>query len=220
MLYHNYLYGLPEYFTDEECNLLIDIANKNRIEEGLVGAIHEKDAEGKNISQIRSSSIVWFHKDIMPFHLEEKIDEAMKLALHETKWNFDIEYRQAYQYTIYNSPDVTNKTKGDFYTWHTDSSPDVDDKGQIRKLSFTLQLSNPDDYEGGYFQWLEPGKCYDRMQDNAVIDMTDGIKTLPFSVKDKGSIFFFPSFVHHQVTPVTRGQRISFVGWCVGNQYV
>ena len=41
------------------------------------------NAEGKNISQIRSSSIVWFHKDIMPFHLEEKIDEAMKLALQE-----------------------------------------------------------------------------------------------------------------------------------------
>jgi predicted 2-oxoglutarate/Fe(II)-dependent dioxygenase YbiX len=58
------------------------------------------------------------------------------------------------------------------------------------------------------------------MRDNATVDMTNGIKTLPYSVKDRGSIFFFPSFVHHQVTPVTRGTRKSFVGWCVGNQYV
>ena len=28
MLYHNYLYGLPAYFTDEECDTLIDIANQ------------------------------------------------------------------------------------------------------------------------------------------------------------------------------------------------
>ena len=106
------------------------------------------------------------------------------------------------------------------HSWHQDSGPRLNEDGQLRKLSFTLQLSNPDDYEGGYFQWLEPDHAFDRMLDNATIDMTDAIKTLPYSVKEKGSIFFFPSFVHHQVTPVTRGQRKSFVGWCVGNQYV
>ena len=216
----NYLYGLPGYFTEEECNTLIDIANNSKIDEGKVGDVSNKQNDGNIVDEVRSSSIVWFHEGMMPAHLEQKIENAMQECLRETNWNFQISYRQAYQYTIYNAPEITKKKKGDFYTWHQDSGPRLNEDGQLRKLSFTLQLSNPDDYEGGYFQWLEPDHAFDRMLDNATIDMTDAIKTLPYSVKEKGSIFFFPSFVHHQVTPVTRGQRKSFVGWCVGNQYV
>jgi PKHD-type hydroxylase len=221
MLYENYIYGLPGHFTDEECNTIIEIANNNKIVEGQVGPQTDaKKNEGKTVDAIRSSSIVWITQEMLPASIENKIHNAMNQALKETNWNFDISYRQAYQYTIYNAPETTKKSKGDFYTWHTDAGPEVNKDNQLRKLSFTLQLSHPDEYEGGYFQWLEPQRCFDHMQDNATIDMTNGIKTLPYSVKDKGSIFFFPSFVHHQVTPVTRGQRKSFVGWCVGNQYV
>lgn len=220
MQYQNYLYGLPGYFTDEECDLLIDIAKQSKIDEGRVGNAKPGEDKGQVADEIRSSSVVWFHEGLMPQSIEDKIDVAMNEALKETGWNFQISYRQAYQYTIYDAPETTNKDKGDFYTWHQDSSPLVDDKGMKRKLSFTLQLSHPDDYEGGYFQWLEPDRAFDQMQDSTVIDLENSIRTLPYSVKDKGSIFFFPSFVHHQVTPVTRGQRKSFVGWCVGNQYV
>jgi PKHD-type hydroxylase len=220
MQYQNYLYGLPGYFTDEECDLLIDIAKQSKIDEGRVGNAKPGEDKGQVAGEIRSSSVVWFHEGLMPQSIEDKIDVAMNEALKETGWNFQISYRQAYQYTIYDAPETTNKDKGDFYTWHQDSGPLVDDKGMKRKLSFTLQLSHPDDYEGGYFQWLEPDRAFDQMQDSTVIDLENSIRTLPYSVKDKGSIFFFPSFVHHQVTPVTRGQRKSFVGWCVGNQYV
>ena len=220
MQLQNYLYGLPGYFTEEECDTLINIANNSKIDEGKVGDVSSKQNDGNIVDEVRSSSIVWFHGDMMPKHLEQKIEEAMQQCLRETNWNFQISYRQAYQYTIYDAPETTKKSKGDFYTWHQDSGPKLNEEGQLRKLSFTLQLSHPDDYEGGYFQWLEPDQAFDRMMDNATIDMTNAIKTLPYSVKEKGSIFFFPSFVHHQVTPVTRGQRKSFVGWCVGNQYV
>ena len=220
MQYNNYLYGLPGYFTEEECNTLIEIANSSKIDEGRIGNIANGQEEGNKDDNIRSSSIVWFHNQIMPKSIEEKIHTAMNDALTSTGWNFDIAYRQAYQYTIYDAPETTKKDRGDFYTWHQDSSPDLDNSGQKRKLSFTLQLSHPDEYEGGYFQWLEPDRVFDRMSNSPIVDMTNSIKTLPHSVKDKGSIFFFPSFIHHQVTPVTRGQRKSFVGWCVGNQYV
>jgi|TARA_B100001094_G_scaffold302962_1_gene330676 PKHD-type hydroxylase len=220
MQYNNYLYGLPGYFTEEECNTLIEIANCNKIDEGKIGNISNNQEEGNKDDNIRSSSIVWFHGQMMPQSIEQKIHTAMNEALTTTGWNFDIAYRQAYQYTIYDAPETTKKDRGDFYTWHQDSSPDLDNNGQKRKLSFTLQLSHPDEYEGGYFQWLEPDRVFDRMSNSPIVDMTNSIKTLPHSVKDKGSIFFFPSFIHHQVTPVTRGQRKSFVGWCVGNQYV
>lgn len=222
MLYHNYLYGLPAYFTEEECDTLIDIAKQTEIKTGQIGNPHDssKKNEGTDDNRIRSSSVCWFTQDMMPAHIEQKIHDAMCLANEDTGWNFDIAYRQAYQYTIYDAPETTKKDRGDFYTWHTDSGPERDDRNQLRKLSFTLQLSHPDDYEGGYFQWLESQQVFDRMHDSPIVDVTNAIKTLPYSVKDKGSIFFFPSYVHHQVTPVTRGQRKSFVGWCVGNSYV
>ena len=36
------------------------------------------------------------------------------------------------------------------------------------------------------------------------------------SAREQGSIIVFPSFVYHQVTPVTRGMRHSLVGWIAG----
>ena len=147
MLYENYLYGLPGHFTDEECDTIIEIANNNKIVEGQVGPQTDaKKNEGKTVDEIRSSSIVWITQEMLPASIENKIHNAMNKALKDAKWNFDISYRQAYQYTIYNAPETTKKRKGDFYTWHTDSSPEVNKENQLRKLSFTLQLSHPDEY--------------------------------------------------------------------------
>ena len=60
------------------------------------------------------------------------------------------------QYTVYN--------KKQFYSWHTDQNnepypKDYKEKnyaGLTRKLSMTIQLSDPSEYEGGdfCFQWL------------------------------------------------------------------
>ena len=52
------------------------------------------------------------------------------------------------------------------------------------------------------------------------INVDKFIQTAPFSAKEKGSFIIFPSFVHHQVTPVTTGRRISLVSWYHGNPYV
>lgn len=220
MLYENYLYGLPGFFTEEECDTIIRIADTVETKEGAVGEGTKENKDGHITDEIRSSLINWIGPQQLPIEIEQKIDDAMNMALKDTGWGYHIDYRQHYQFTTYNAPDINQKRVGDFYTWHTDAGHQLDERGQLRKLSFTLQLSSPEDYEGGYFQWLETVRCFDTMRDNATVDLTNGIKTLPYSVKDRGSIFFFPSFVHHQVTPVTRGTRKSFVGWCVGNQYV
>jgi len=220
MLYENYLYGLPAFFTPEECKEIIRVASTIETKSGAVGKATETEQDGHLNDEIRSSSINWIEEQQLPIQIENKIEEAMQQALKETGWGYDIAYRQPYQFTTYNAPEITNKSVGDFYTWHTDAGHEVDENGHLRKLSFTLQLTSPDDYEGGYFQWLEPMQAFNSMKNSPVVDLTNSIKTLPYSVKDIGSIFFFPSFLHHQVTPVTRGTRQSFVGWCVGNQYV
>jgi PKHD-type hydroxylase len=92
--------------------------------------------------------------------------------------------------------------------------------GTIRKLSITIQLTEPDEYNGGHFQWLEPVNEFNQLTNERVVDVHKMIHTAPFSAKAIGTMIVFPSFVYHQVTPVTMGTRTSLVGWACGQPYV
>ena len=71
----------------------------------------------------------------------------------------------------------------------------------VRKLSFAMQLSDPDDYEGGNVQLLdETGKSY-------------------LAPRKKGTIMLFDSRTSHRVLKVTKGIRKSLVGWTVGPRW-
>lgn len=71
----------------------------------------------------------------------------------------------------------------------------------VRKLSFSLQLSGPDDYEGGNVQFIdEAGKSY-------------------FAPRKRGTIVLFDSRTQHRVLKVTKGVRKSIVGWVVGKRW-
>lgn len=71
----------------------------------------------------------------------------------------------------------------------------------IRKLSFTLQLSGPDDYEGGNVQFLdENNKSY-------------------IAPRQQGTLIVFDSRTQHRVCKVTKGTRKSIVGWVVGPRW-
>ncbi|MES1226365.1 MAG: 2OG-Fe(II) oxygenase [Bacteroidota bacterium] len=84
-----------------------------------------------------------------------------------------------------------------FFEWHMDFGP-----GNVsnRKLSITVQLSDPDEYEGGELQFM----------------INQNIFT---ATKEKGTAILFPSFGLHRVTPVTKGVRKSIVGWISGPPY-
>lgn len=86
---------------------------------------------------------------------------------------------------------------GGHYDWHIDCSPPKE--GLQRKLSLSLQLSDPDSYEGG--------------------DLLLGRKTPTSVTRKQGSIVVFPSCIFHKVTPVTRGERFSAVAWMRGPQF-
>ena len=60
-----------------------------------------------------------------------------------------------------------------------------------------MQLTDPSEYEGGNLQTMTTGD--------------------PANVrKQRGLIVVFPSYVLHQVTPVTQGSRQSLVAWVSG----
>ena len=120
---------------------------------------------------------------------------------------------ESIQYTSY---DV-----GQFYTWHNDAGLQTQYKPRgafthvqgraedylnekvelVRKLSFVLQLSDPDDYEGGNLQLLdESGNNY-------------------FAPRKRGTMILFDSRTQHRVLKVTKGRRKSLVGWTVGPRW-
>jgi PKHD-type hydroxylase len=71
----------------------------------------------------------------------------------------------------------------------------------VRKLSFSLQLTEEYQYEGGDLQIME----------------RDG--TTHSMPREKGTIIFFDSRIVHRVTPVTKGERRSIVGWITGPRW-
>ena len=115
----------------------------------------------------------------------------------------------------------TSYKEGEHYSWHTDqdlsSFYKPQDSGKrntqailddfvssnteyIRKLSFSLQLSDETSYDGGQFQLLDNKESY-------------------FAPKEKGTIVIFDSRTPHRVRKVTRGVRKSIVGWVLGPRW-
>lgn len=73
-----------------------------------------------------------------------------------------------------------------------------------RKLSFSIQLSDPQSYEGGdlEFYYGEPWTEEHRAR-----------------IRARNTLICWPGFVLHGVTPVTHGVRRSLVGFCVGPDF-
>ena len=107
--------------------------------------------------------------------------------------------RDHWSYDLFDEPPQLNflrYSKGDFFAWHLD----VGGNGVAwRKISFSIQLSPPSDYDGGDLEIF-----------NSATTVAN---------RSLGSVCLFPSFVPHRVTPVTRGTRFALAGWFCGPQF-
>ena len=84
--------------------------------------------------------------------------------------------------------------KSDHYNWHVDAGPG---ESATRKISFTVQLSDPNEYE----------EC-----NLLVLDHSKEIQ----AIRDQGSLSMFPSYMPHCVTPIKSGERWALVIWVHG----
>ena len=89
---------------------------------------------------------------------------------------------------------------GGNYNWHCDYGT-AEEPGLIRKLSMSIQLSSPENYDNGELQ---------------VVDYSNRTINIP---TDSGTVVVFDSKLPHKVCPVTWGQRISLVGWANGPRF-
>ena len=195
---------------DSVCEKLIALG-KNKFMKGEVGKdiepTEEERVKGRNIlysedaevdKKRRQSKVAWIDED----WVYNFINPFMAEANNKSGWNFDI--------AACETPQLTKYKKDDFFGWHIDGHSDslsaynlpknkFLDK-TVRKISMTILLN--DDYEGGNFQF-------------GFFNRGDvSIANPKFSTK--GSIIFFPSFMHHQVAPIIKGIRYSLVAWFLG----
>jgi PKHD-type hydroxylase len=109
-------------------------------------------------------------------------------ANNQAGWDYDFSNIEAVQIGRYKAED-----KG-YYNWHLDCTPPQD--GLQRKLSCVMFLNDASEFEGGLLQFKV-------------------LEDKPIEAK-RGRIIVFPSFVEHQVTPVTAGTRYTAVTWAFG----
>ncbi len=203
----NYYYYFQSALTPRFCDELVKYGKLQQEQIALTGGQTEKVNKGKplddkdilDLKKKRDSNIAWLndrwiYKEIQPF-----IHQANRLA----NWNFDWDFSESCQFTKYGP--------GQHYGAHCDSwesayanADNKDTFGKIRKLSVTCSLSDPSEYEGGELEFQF------RNQD----DPTPKKKCI--EILPRGSICVFPSFVWHEVRPVTKGVRYSLVIWSLG----
>lgn len=178
--------------TEDFVEKVTYIGDRLQFMEGRVGA----SAAGEVNLSVRDSQISWLPADDECFWIWDKLSEVSSQINHD-KYNFDLVRITGFQYTTYK--------EGGYYNWHVDGAFDKRSFGPaMRKLGFSLLLSDPDDeYTGGEFQIIPGGN-------------PDGIVTQKIS---KGDIVAFPSFIPHRVAPVTSGKRKSLVWWAEGPNF-
>ena len=157
--------------------------------------LHTASTFGGDNTETRSSRIKWVPQNTQWWWLYEKLANYAVEA--NSIWNFDlVTMPEQIQYTEYLA---SNDGK---YEWHQDIGPGM---GSLRKVSITVQLSEPNEYEGGDLE-LYLGGSFEK-------------PNIEKSPRKAGCVFIFPSYLMHRVAPVTKGTRKSFVLWLGGGHY-
>jgi PKHD-type hydroxylase len=117
--------------------------------------------------------------------------QAIIRKVNSQVYQFDLQgFAEAFQYTVYHG------AEGSHYDWHIDWGPNPIQ----RKLSASVQLSDPGLYEGCDLQF-------------------HGAREIETAPRDRGAVIVFPSFIQHRVTPCTGGTRKAIVAWTTGPQF-
>jgi PKHD-type hydroxylase len=113
-------------------------------------------------------------------------------ALNDRVYQFDLSgFSENFQYTVYHG------SEGGHYDWHIDQGSVLQTR---RKLSISVQLSDPSAYEGCDLQFFASNKT-----ENAP--------------RERGVVIAFPSYVLHRVTACTKGTRKAIVAWTTGPKF-
>jgi len=176
--------ALENIFTDQELDEIVIQGNRVKKTSGTVSG---------SISDYRVCDIAWLKSDETESDFDwvyATLTDAIKKVNNEY-FQFDLTHLTALQFTVYDGKNNSN------YQKHMDLGRPFPN----RKLSFSIQLSDDNEYTGGDLRFHY-------------------IKTQPeIAPRTRGKIIFFPTWTVHDVTPVTQGIRYSLVGWVNGPNF-
>jgi PKHD-type hydroxylase len=175
-------------FTDDQIDEIKKLSkDKNRCEP------KKGEIENGVDTKVRNSEISFIYSNSTENQfIHQRLTDIIS-NVNSTLWNLDLSHIEILQYTKYNS-----KYKG-HYDWHIDNMFE-NHRNYMRKLSFSVLLSDPDKFEGGDLELSYGGEP----------------KKMP---RQKNKMILFPSYTLHRVTPVTKGVRESLVGWIQGPRW-
>lgn len=193
----SYTFGLPtktryaEYvvidnvFSKDEINFIRNLWNSENVLDSLLNSTDGNTEDQK----LRQSKLNLINPEGEVMWIFERL--ARTAIDQNTQWfNFELHgLNEGLQLAKYDEFDLFN--------WHLDYGGGL---ASTRKLSISVQLSEPDEYEGGDLQFMINDKHYN----------------MP---RAAGTVIVFPPFMQHRVTPITSGTRMSLVGWVHGTPF-
>ena len=181
----------PTAFTPKQCDRIIELGRDLRADDAMVGGT---DADSIEEEITRRSKTAWIEPDDAPW-IFEKLGKLAQRA--NRTYGFDLlGFTEDAQFTYYDEP-------GAFYDWHQDG---LGGEVAVRKLAIVVQLSDPEDYEGGNLEIFNVVHEYEPEDVEAFAD----------DARLRGSVIVFPAFEYHRVTPIVSGERYSLVCWIGG----
>ena len=181
---------LPQVFSAEECQRIVDLQT-------VLGHRPARSVDRKQPAHGQDRNLTYDPErrltdlTVIPSDhawIYQRVGRAVSQA-NERAWHFELSFLEPLQLLGY--------PVGGHIEWHTD----LGDRGlaSFRKVSATVLLSDPAEYDGGDLELLTAGRVI-------------------VTGKEQGKGVFFPSFQNHHVTPVTRGKRFALIVWTLGKR--
>ena len=173
-------------FTPDQCRQIIECGRSQPPQKAQVGM--GKPGSGTDTNK-RVTTISWIPFKEMA-HMYQDLNRFIQKANLNHFGFDDVRITENAQFTEY--------PVGGFYDWHMDCDTNMAHEPPIRKISMTLLLNDPAEFDGGHLELMAPNKYVELKQGHAVV---------------------FASFLNHRVQPVTRGVRQSLVVWFGGKPF-
>lgn len=181
------------YFSKETCQKILDLGLKKPAKNAVLGV------DGSTVdNNWRKSKVRFIQANDTDFQF--LFDEIWKMGMQANRdwFNFHVTNLSFIQLAEYDSSYQGEYKKHHDVFW-------INNDKYHRKLTCVIQLSDPNDYEGGDFE---------------MFDLTGGQYPNKEDLRQQGTAIFIPSFTTHQANPVTKGTRYSIAVWFEGPKWV
>jgi PKHD-type hydroxylase len=180
-----------EVFTPDECDAIVKSISALGLKDSVVNTVTGQNVF-ETVEDVRKSKTRFLLPTDSDYNSNWLFERLLDVTMDANNKFFGFNlwgFAEGIQFAEYEAP-------GGKYDFHIDKAYG----NIIRKLSLSVNLTDPSTYEGGDLELMYSPKA-------------EKIK------RDRGTVILFPSYTLHRVTPVTSGVRNSLVAWITGDTF-